>query len=165
MPALFTPDLDFQLLFGALPAPHAVLAPTGTVLGLNAAASALLNDDARAGMVVNQPLCALHAALTAAGHVLAPTESWTAALHAAQSGSPQVLAPRWQPAATGQRARHRLSMPGTRVTHVVESAAARANSPAAEPRNDTTPRRKPFRTPGRGLCHFKGLSCVRYPWR
>lgn len=102
MPALFAPDLDFQLLFGALPAPHAVLAPTGTVLGLNAAASALLNDDARAGMVVNQPLCALHAALTAAGHVLAPTESWTAALHAAQSGSPQVLAPRWQPAATGQ---------------------------------------------------------------
>ena len=101
MPTHFAPDLDFQLLFGALPAPHAVLAPTGTVLGLNAAACALLSDDAPAAAVAGQPLRALHAALTAAGHVLAPAESWSAALHAAQSGSPQVLAPTWQPAAGG----------------------------------------------------------------
>ena len=104
MPALFAPDLDFQLLFGALPTPHAVLAPTGTVLGLNAAAYALLCDEARAAGVVGQPLRALHAALAAAGQVLAPAESLTAALYAAQSGSPQVLAPRWQPDAATQPA-------------------------------------------------------------
>ncbi|MET4074644.1 PAS domain-containing protein [Hymenobacter sp. UYCo722] len=102
MPALFAPDLDFELLFGALPAPHAVLAPTGTVLGLNTAACALLNDDVQAASLAGQPLRALHAALTAAGHVLAPAESWQAALYAAQSGSQQVLAPMWQPAAGGQ---------------------------------------------------------------
>ena len=102
MPALFAPDLDFQLLFGALPAPHAVLAPTGTVLGLNAAACALLSAKIRAETIVGQPLRALHAALSAAGHVLAPAESWAAAVYAAQSGSPQVLAPIWQPAAAGQ---------------------------------------------------------------
>ena len=96
MPALFTPDLDFQLLFGALPTPHAVLAPTGTVLGLNTAAGALLGDDGRAADVMGHPLRALHAALTAAGHVLAPSESLTAALYAAQSGSVQVLSPTWQ---------------------------------------------------------------------
>ena len=104
MPALFASDLDFQLLFGALPAPHIVLAPTGTVLGLNAATCSLLGGEMLAGAVTNQPLRVLHAALTLAGHVLAPAESLTAALYAAQSGSPQVLAPVWQPAATGQRA-------------------------------------------------------------
>ncbi len=104
MPALFTPDLDFQLLFGALPTPHAVLAPTGTVLGLNTAAGALLGDDGRAADVMGHPLRALHAALTAAGHVLAPSESLTAALYAAQSGSVQVLAPTWQAPEAGQPA-------------------------------------------------------------
>ncbi|MCI1187760.1 PAS domain-containing protein [Hymenobacter sp. DH14] len=102
MPALFAPDLDFQLLLGALPAPHAVLAPTGTVLGLNAAACALLGNEAQAAGVANQPLRTLHAALVAAGHVLAPAESWAAALHAAQSGSAQVLAPSWQLPAAGR---------------------------------------------------------------
>ena len=102
MPALFTPDLDFQLLFGALPAPHAVLAPTGTVLGLNAAACTLLGDARQAETIVGQPLRVLHAALTAAGHMLAPAESWATAVYAAQSGSPQVLAPMWQPAAGAQ---------------------------------------------------------------
>ena len=104
MPALFAPDLDFQLLFGAFPAPHAVLAPTGTVLGLNAAACSLLGNEEQAAALANQPLRALHAALTTAGHVLAPAESWTAAVYAAQSGSPQVLAPLWQPPAAGQAA-------------------------------------------------------------
>ena len=104
MPALFAPDLDFQLLFGALPTPHAVLAPTGTVLGLNTAACALLGDNARAAGVVGHPLRALHAALTAGGHVLAPAESLTAALYAAQSGSVQVLAPTWQAPEAGQPA-------------------------------------------------------------
>ena len=94
MSAFFAPGLDFQLLFGALPTPQAVLAPTGTVLGLNTAIAALLPADAQAEGLTNQPLRALHAALTAAGHVLAPAESLAAALHAAQSGSAQVLAPR-----------------------------------------------------------------------
>ena len=99
MPATFAPDLDFELLFGALPTPHGVLTPTGTVLGLNAAAAALLGTAAAAAALTGQPLRALHAALAAAGHALAPAESWTAAVYAAQSGSPQVLAPGWQPAA------------------------------------------------------------------
>ncbi|GAA4033638.1 PAS domain-containing protein [Hymenobacter glaciei] len=104
MPALFAPDLDFQLLFGALPTPHVVLGPTGTVLGLNAAACTLLGNDARPETITNQPLRALHAALTAAGHVLAPAESWTTALYAAQSGSAQVLGPTWQSQAATQPA-------------------------------------------------------------
>ena len=106
MAAHFASDLDFQLLFEALPAPHAVLAPTGAVLGLNAAACALLGDEIPAGTMAGQPLRALHAAFTAAGHVLAPAQSWTAALHAARSGSLQVVAPLWQPAAAGQPAPH-----------------------------------------------------------
>ena len=104
MSALFAPDLDFQLLFSALPAPHAVLSPKGTVLGLNAAAGALLCPKIPAETLAGQPLRALHAALLAAGHVLAPAESWTAAMYAAQSGSMQVVAPMWRPAAAGQPA-------------------------------------------------------------
>jgi PAS domain S-box-containing protein len=92
MPVPLPADLDFQLLFGALPAPFVVLAPGGTVLALNTAARALL-EQTEAAALVGQPLLALHAALVAAGHGLAPAESWRTALRAAQSGSPQVLPP------------------------------------------------------------------------
>lgn len=106
MTAHFAPDLDFQLLFGTLPTPHAVLAPTGAMLGLNAAACALLGDKTPAETMAGQPLCARHATFTAAGHVLALTESWTAAISAAHTGSIQVVAPMWQPAAAGRPAPH-----------------------------------------------------------
>ncbi|WP_460503484.1 hypothetical protein, partial [Hymenobacter agri] len=62
MPAIFAPDLDFELLFGSLPAPHAVLSPTGTVLSLNAAACDLLLPALPAEQLAHQPLRALHAA-------------------------------------------------------------------------------------------------------
>ena len=89
-------DLDFQLLFSALPTPHVVLNPAGEVLTLNTAALLLLGGEAVVAGLMGQPLRVLHACLTATGHVLAPAESWTAALRAAQSGRPQVLTPIWQ---------------------------------------------------------------------
>ena len=91
-----SPDLDFQLLFSALPTPHAVLNPAGEVLTLNSAALMLLGGEEAGIEVMGQPLRALHATLLAGGHALAPEESWTAALRAAQSGRPQVLTPIWQ---------------------------------------------------------------------
>lgn len=93
MPVPLPDNLDFQLLFGALPAPFAVLSPDGKILALNTAASALLEPTMDAATLLGQPVPALHAALVAAGHGLAPAESWQAALRAAQSGSPQVLPP------------------------------------------------------------------------
>ena len=84
--------LDFELLFAALPAPHATLAADGTVLALNVAMTALLGP---APTLVGQPLAALLGTLAAAGHTLAPTAAWTAGLLAVQTGSTQVLALEW----------------------------------------------------------------------
>ena len=107
MLATDSPDLDFQLLFSALPTPHAVLSPTGDVLTLNMAAMLLLGGEAVVAGMMGQPLRVLHASLAATGHVLAPAESWTAALRAAQSGRPQVLTPIWQePPADGSERKY-----------------------------------------------------------
>jgi len=89
-PAL--PALDFELLFSMVPAPHAVLAPDGTVLTLNVAMTDLLAAGA-AGALRGQPLAALRAAAEAAGLGLAPAAAWEAGLAAALAGAAQVLAP------------------------------------------------------------------------
>ncbi|MDQ2771315.1 MAG: hypothetical protein M3Y54_12535, partial [Bacteroidota bacterium] len=57
------PDLDFQLLFSALPTPHVVLSPTGEVLTLNTAALLLLGGEAAVAGLLGQPLPTLHATL------------------------------------------------------------------------------------------------------
>ncbi|MBJ6110660.1 PAS domain-containing protein [Hymenobacter sp. BT523] len=85
------PVLDFELLFEMLPAPHAVLAPDGTVWGLNAAMTALLATEETA--LVGQPLSALRAAAEAAGTVLAEAAAWANALPAVRAGAPQILLP------------------------------------------------------------------------
>ena len=102
MAAPVAPDLDFQLLFSALPTPHAVLSPAGEVLALNTAAVLLLGGEATTLPLLGQPLRVLHTALIAAGQVLAPSDSWQAAMVAAQSGRPQVLSPTWQAAVPGR---------------------------------------------------------------
>jgi len=98
MPASTLPASDFELLFDALPAPVAALAPDGTVQALNAALTSLL---AAGATVAGQPFAALHQAL-APRHVVAPAPDWAASLHALQaSGAPsQVLAPAWAEVAT-----------------------------------------------------------------
>ena len=90
MPAPAPPTPDFELLFAALPAPFAALAPDGSVLAVNTALTALLGPAAH---LPGQPLAALRAALAAAGHALAPAAAWAAGLRAAQAGTTQVLAP------------------------------------------------------------------------
>ena len=88
------PALDFELLFEMLPAPHAVLAPDGTILGLNAAMTALL--PAPAGLP-GLPVGALRAAIDETGGLLADAATWHAALALALVGTPQVLTPVLQP--------------------------------------------------------------------
>ena len=103
MPAAPTPD--FALLFAALPAPHAVLAPDGTVLALNTALAERLPE--AAPTLPGQPLAALHAAAAARGIVAGPEAAWQAALHATRASigpalvpdpveAPQPGAPYWQ---------------------------------------------------------------------
>ncbi|OGX87457.1 hypothetical protein BEN47_10460 [Hymenobacter lapidarius] len=89
---LLTPD--FELLFAALPAPFAVLAPDGTVLALNTAMAALL-PPATAASLRGQPADALRAALVASGGVLPAATPWAMGLRAAQTGVLQVLPPDW----------------------------------------------------------------------
>ena len=96
-PALLAPD--FELLFAALPAPFAALAPDGTVLTLNAALTALMGS-AEADSFRSQPVGKLRAALVASGHVLPSASAWAAGLLAAQAGSSQVLAPDWAQASS-----------------------------------------------------------------
>ncbi len=93
------PALDFELLFAALPAPLAALAPDGTLLALNAAMEALL-PAATAAALVGQPLAALQTAL-AGRQALALAPAWAAGLQAVQAtgSAPQVLAPAWPNAA------------------------------------------------------------------
>ncbi|MDO7854684.1 PAS domain-containing sensor histidine kinase [Hymenobacter convexus] len=91
-PPAVLPALDFELLFALLPAPHAVLAPDATVLGLNAALATLVSAEAAAALP-GQPLTALHAAAEVTGAVLAPASAWATACAAALAGTPQTLAP------------------------------------------------------------------------
>ena len=88
------PALDFELLFAALPAPHAVFAPDGTVLMLNVAMTALLGTIAPTDFA-GQSLAGFCTAMASAGHALAPAETWATGLRAAQAGVTQVLAPEW----------------------------------------------------------------------
>lgn len=94
MPAPALPVLDFELLFAALPAPVAVLAPDGTVLALNAALTALLGAENPAA-VVGQPLAGLLTALAASGQALAPPATWAAGLLPNQLTNIQSLTPVW----------------------------------------------------------------------
>ncbi|MFD2718838.1 PAS domain-containing protein [Hymenobacter monticola] len=94
------PALDFELLFAALPAPQAVLAPDGTVLGLNTALAHLLPPEAAAALP-GQPLAALRTAAEATGAVLAAAPAWEAGLAAARAGALQTLPPATLPAAAG----------------------------------------------------------------
>ncbi|WP_035562532.1 PAS domain-containing protein [Hymenobacter sp. IS2118] len=87
------PTLDFELLFAALPAPFAALAPDGTTLALNEAMTALLPLPSQAANLTGQPLATLRTALAAAGHQLAAPEAWAAGLLAVQTGTAQVLRP------------------------------------------------------------------------
>ncbi|MBD2768516.1 PAS domain-containing protein [Hymenobacter sp. BT664] len=92
MPAPTPQLLDFELLFAALPAPYAALAPDGTILALNNAMAALLGPVAA---LTGQPLVALPAALAAVDNRVAPPATWAGGLLAAQAGTRQVLAPEW----------------------------------------------------------------------
>jgi PAS domain S-box-containing protein len=92
MPAPTISALDFELLFGALPAAHMVLAPDGTMLALNTAMAALLPADATATLP-GQPVAALRTSAAAAGAILPSTAQWEAGLAAAQAGTQQVLMP------------------------------------------------------------------------
>ncbi|SFQ38586.1 PAS domain-containing protein [Hymenobacter arizonensis] len=96
MPTLPLPTPDFELLFAALPAPFAALAPDSTVLALNTAMEQLLGPNA-AAQFCGQPLAALRKALETAGHVVAPAPAWATGLRAAQAGATQLLKPDWQP--------------------------------------------------------------------
>jgi PAS domain S-box-containing protein len=91
MPAASLSSLDFELLFAALPDPHLVLAPDGTVLALNTALRGLLS--AERAMLVGQPIAALCAAAATAGVVLPPAAAWASSLHSPQAGLAQVLTP------------------------------------------------------------------------
>ncbi|HEX8656246.1 MAG TPA: PAS domain-containing protein, partial [Hymenobacter sp.] len=93
MPAPILQAVDFDLLFAALPAPYAALAPDGTILTLNTALAAAVGP--LAATLPGQPLVALPVALAAAGNQLAPPAAWAAGLLAAQAGTRQVLAPEW----------------------------------------------------------------------
>ena len=98
MPPSALSALDFELLFSLLPAPHGVLAPDGTLLGLNDAMALLLPTGA-AATLPGQPLAALRAAAEASGAVLADAAAWETGLAAALLGTPQVLTPVLNPEA------------------------------------------------------------------
>jgi PAS domain S-box-containing protein len=102
MPAPILQAVDFDLLFAALPAPYAALAPDGTILTLNTALAAAVGP--AAATLPGQPLAALPAALAAAGNRLAPPAAWATGLLAAQAGTQQVLAPEWAAEPTAGRA-------------------------------------------------------------
>ncbi len=97
MPLSALPALDFELLFALLPAPHGVLAPDGTVLGLNDALAQLLPAGA-AATLPGQPLAGLLAAAKTAGLVLADAAAWETGLAIALAGAPQELTPALLPA-------------------------------------------------------------------
>ena len=97
MPLSALPALDFKLLFSLLPAPHGVLAPDGTVLGLNDALARLLPAGA-ATALPGQPLAGLLAAAKTAGLVVADAAAWEAGLATTLAGEPQELTPALLPA-------------------------------------------------------------------
>jgi|GEM_PF-742556 len=88
MPALAASD--FELLFGALPTPCAVLAADGRVQALNKALAALVPE---AAALPGQSFAVLHAGMLAAGSVLPRLEQCQAALAAANTSVQQVLLP------------------------------------------------------------------------
>ena len=90
------PNLDFELLFSMLPAPHGVLTPEGTVLHLNQALVAMLPTASPGQGLIGQPLAALLAAAEANGAALAPAAAWEAGLQDARAGEIHVLQPELQ---------------------------------------------------------------------
>ena len=124
MPTFSPPALDFELLFAAVPAPHLVLAPDGTILASNAAMAGLLG--AAAATLPGQLLAQGHAALAAAGHILAPPAAWAAGLRAAQAagGASQVLRPAWAHSTT-------LAPPGATALRYWETTLQPVPGPAA----------------------------------
>ena len=96
-----SPGFDFQLVFAALPAPHALLGPGGQVQVLNDALLALLSGQEPARLP-GRPLAELLHAAAAAEALLAPAHEWPAALaRALATGKPEVLTPTPQRAAPG----------------------------------------------------------------
>ena len=122
MPAFSPPALDFELLFATVPAPHFVLDPDGTILASNTAMAGLLA--AAAATLPGQPLAQGHAALAAAGHVLAPPTAWAAGLQAARDGASPVLRPTWAPETT-------LAPPGAAALRYWETTLQPVPGPAA----------------------------------
>ncbi|MGI4887368.1 MAG: PAS domain-containing protein [Janthinobacterium lividum] len=97
------PGFDFQLVFAALPAPHALLGPSGQVQVLNDALLALLPGPAGARLP-GRPLAELLLACATADDLLAPAAEWPAALaRALATGKPEVLMPAPQRTAPGAR--------------------------------------------------------------
>ena len=92
------PVLDFELLFSLLPTPHAVLAPDGTLLALNAALVALMGPAAPGP---GQPAEALRFGLVAGGSQMASAAAWAGALAQAATGVGAVLAPEYADDAPG----------------------------------------------------------------
>ncbi|MBF9142568.1 PAS domain-containing sensor histidine kinase [Hymenobacter properus] len=122
-PPAVLPALDFELLFAALPAPHAVLASDGTVVVLNTALARLLPAEA-AATLPGQPLAFLHTAIESAGMVLAAPVAWEAGLTAALNGTPQTLTPIWlattpQPAPGGYWEASLQAVPATGAARYV----------------------------------------------
>lgn len=85
------PVLNFEVLFAALPAPHAVLNTEGAVLYINDALQNLLASSG--SEVAGQPLLNFLAAAEVAGLGLAPAADWPAALAEASHGKASVTLP------------------------------------------------------------------------
>ncbi|TPG62421.1 sensor histidine kinase [Hymenobacter nivis] len=97
------PGFDFQLVFAALPTPHALLGPSGQVLVLNDALLALLPGPAGTRLP-GRPLAELLHACAAAEALLPPAADWPSALaRALATGQAEVLTPAPQRAAPGAR--------------------------------------------------------------
>lgn len=115
------PGFDFQLVFAALPAPHALLGPSGQVQVLNDALLALLPGPAGTHLP-GRPLAELLNACAAAEALLAPATEWGPALaRTLATGKAEILTPAPQRAAPGARywqatlqaiPAHRRSPPG-----------------------------------------------------
>ncbi|WP_157886763.1 sensor histidine kinase [Hymenobacter sp. PAMC 26628] len=97
------PGFDFQLVFAALPAPHALLGPSGQVQVLNDALLALLPGPVGTRLP-GQPLAELLRACAAADALLAPAAEWGPTLaRALATGKAEVLTPAPQRTAPGAR--------------------------------------------------------------
>ena len=112
MPTFSPPALDFELLFAAVPTPHLVLAPDGTILASNAAMAGLLG--AAAATLPGQPLAQGHAAQAAGGACQVLRPAWAHSTTLAPPGATALrywettLQPVPGPAATGAALRYVL---------------------------------------------------------